>query len=421
MRGYGRQRREKRRRHNVNENDRLSNLPDCILLHILSFMNVKYAVQTSMLSKKWKNLWKHLQTLIVHYSPGFSTFPQFSRFVSRLLTLRDGLVALHDLDFELNLPIQPYLLERIAKYAVSHNVQQLGLTVMCDTGNFPSCIFSSQTLTSLKLNVQSADHFFKMLFPKSLNLPALTTLHLEHFAFCANGNDRCAKPFSSLNKLNSLNIVSCSLRDAEVLCISSTTLCNLTVHNRSRNFLYSIELSSPNLCTFAFTGVPFQLLSGSRNISSLEQVNIDAQILSNEEAKIDLGTCLNYPTSTPFILLSWLEELANIKSLTISTSTLQVLSLIPHLLELKYPILGSLKSLKVIHKPLSHGFIKILIQAKLQKETTKSGKAIAAKLRRAMKKEMFSSIPDGTMDFLLQNSPSAKVDIISCSTQVDTL
>ncbi|XP_057425452.1 putative F-box/FBD/LRR-repeat protein At1g78760 [Lotus japonicus] len=400
----------KRGRQSLNENenednkDRLSDLPDCILLHILSFVKAKAAVQTCILSTRWKDLWKRLPSLIL-LSSNFWTYKSFTKFVSRLLTLRDGSTALHGLDFEHDGHIQPHLLKRIVKYAVSHNVQRLGLSVTCAIEHFPPSVFSCETLTSLKLAVQPKGSLSeRTLLPKSLNLPALTTLHLEHFAFCANDNDRRAEPFSSFKRLNSLIVGSCSLSDADILCISNTSLCHLTVFNQFLDlYEYNIELSSPGLHSFAFTGTPYQLLSESSNLSSIEEVNIDVAIWYANLEKL-----------SPLVLLIWLAYLANIKSLTVSTSTLQVLCLHPKLLKLKFPLLGSLKSLKVIQKPLSRGFIEVLREVKLQKATTKSPKAAAAMLPKASKEDSFSSIPDGIVDFLLQNSPSAKISTSWC-------
>ncbi|XP_057425344.1 F-box/LRR-repeat protein At4g14103-like [Lotus japonicus] len=338
---------------NEENKDRLSDLPDCVLLHILSFVNAKYAVQTCTLSTRWKDLWKRLPSLILH-SSDFSTFKGFTKFVSTILTLRDGSIALHGLDLKRLGRIQPCLFKRIIKYVISHNVQQLGLCVNCDIEHFPTDVFSCETLTYLKLSVHFRE--VKTLLLQSFNLPALTTLHLEHFTICANGND-LAEPFSTFIRLNSLIIHDCSIIGSHILCISSTTLCNLTVHNDPVD-VYKIELSSPCLRTFTFTGTVCETLSG-RNLSSIEHVNLDILRASKPDA-----------------VLNWLEELTNIKSLTISISTLKVLSL-THVLKLKVPpILSSLKSVKV----------------KLRGE---------------------KSVLD--VDFFLQNSPSAKIDFIRCS------
>ncbi|VFQ59568.1 unnamed protein product [Cuscuta campestris] len=45
------------------EMDRLSALPDCLLIHILSFLGLKKAAITSLLGKRWKFLWTELPTL----------------------------------------------------------------------------------------------------------------------------------------------------------------------------------------------------------------------------------------------------------------------------------------------------------------------------------------------------------------------
>ncbi|KAL8485542.1 hypothetical protein ACS0TY_027728 [Phlomoides rotata] len=45
------------------EEDRISELRDAILLHILCSINIKEAVQTSILSKRWKNLWTSMPDL----------------------------------------------------------------------------------------------------------------------------------------------------------------------------------------------------------------------------------------------------------------------------------------------------------------------------------------------------------------------
>ncbi|AES88262.1 F-box/FBD-like domain protein [Medicago truncatula] len=53
----------------MSNEDRLSDLPDCVLLHILSMLDSKHRVRTGILSKRWKHLWKHIPTKI--FSQGF--------------------------------------------------------------------------------------------------------------------------------------------------------------------------------------------------------------------------------------------------------------------------------------------------------------------------------------------------------------
>jgi hypothetical protein len=82
------------------------------------------------------------------------------------------------------------------------------------------------------------------------------------------------------------------------------------MHSHSYDF-YEIELCTPSLDTFAFIGRPHQKISGS-SLSYVKHVDIDAEI-SSMDTEIP-----------PKFLLSWLLELINTKSLTVTASTLQV-------------------------------------------------------------------------------------------------
>jgi hypothetical protein len=143
-----------KRQHKDNYNkDIISDLTDSILIHILSFLTSKEAVQTCVLSKRWIYLWKSIPTLTLS-SSHFRIKGKFHVFVSQFLSLRDGTTAIHTL----NLYRRRYrecsrsLLQKIIKYAVSHNVQHLLIDYTCDIEHFPSCFFKCHTLTSLNLS-----------------------------------------------------------------------------------------------------------------------------------------------------------------------------------------------------------------------------------------------------------------------------
>ncbi|CAN1139606.1 Putative F-box/LRR-repeat protein At3g28410 [Linum perenne] len=52
---------------------RLSYLPDNILYHILSVLDTKFFIQTYVLSRLWRSVWKHVPVL-KRYLPRWSEF-----------------------------------------------------------------------------------------------------------------------------------------------------------------------------------------------------------------------------------------------------------------------------------------------------------------------------------------------------------
>ncbi|KAK2398550.1 polcalcin Phl p [Trifolium repens] len=143
--------------------------------------------------------------------------------------------------------------------------------------------------------------------------------------------------------------------------------------NLARNFpgsTFGIELyNAPSLHTFAFTGEEyFHKLYGSKSVLS-----------SIKHVYIDVVCYWNLRRTDPSNLLDLLVELANIESLTITSTTLMVLSNFPDILKVKLPSLLNLKSLKIITHPRARP----------------------------------TTIPNGMVDFLRQNSPLAKVLIVA--------
>jgi hypothetical protein len=318
--------------------------------------------------------------------------------------------------------IDTELLQLILNYVCSHNahIQQLRICVTAvDSRPILSCVSKCRALTSLKLSIyprysdsgraltslkhsiyprdSDNDDYKETLFPKSLNLPLLTNLDLENLTFCG-GESGCAEPFSAFTKLNSLVIRCCKVKDAQILNISSETLVNLTVEGYLYNLL-QIKLSTPSLCIFSFTGIPVQKICGS-GLSSVKQVNIDAQ---------DFGSSVDYG----LVLLSWLQDLVSVESLSVSSTTVQILSLVPNLLKVKIPSLCNLKTLEVQWMPLNYGSLYLYMEKAMLKKAASKSRKEAAMLSKTFKAcfQKPLPMPREIIDFLRQNSPSAKVNI----------
>jgi len=81
------------KRRNEEENDgtdMMSSLPESVVCHILSFLSIKTAVATSLVSRRWRNLWKHRQVFQFDddYTYDYERFKKFAFFVNAVLSLR---------------------------------------------------------------------------------------------------------------------------------------------------------------------------------------------------------------------------------------------------------------------------------------------------------------------------------------------
>lgn len=297
------------------EKDRLSDLPDFVLLHILKFMNAKQAVQTCVLSKRWKNLWKCLTKLALN-SSDFTGLTYFSKFVSWILSNRDDSISLTDIDLKRKGCIETELLDYVMTYAVSHNVQMLSIEVNLNFEHgfkLHPCVFFCKSLTYLKLSIWAIPWMTEL--PSSLHLPALKNLHLEHVTFAANENG-CAEPFSNCHTLSTLVLDRCNLhRDAKFLCISNSKLSCLSIGSTIQEVVYKVVLSTPNLNSLTVMRDLIHQVSAS-DLSFLDQVNIDVETYFHTNIE-----------RTYSALISWLQVLANYaKIMILSSSTLKILN-----------------------------------------------------------------------------------------------
>ncbi|KAI9108125.1 hypothetical protein K1719_020998 [Acacia pycnantha] len=166
---------------------RINDLPDSLLLHILSFLPAKEAVGTCLLSKRWRPLWPSLPTLELKRED-FQRLQFFQQFVDKMLKFVDlksvKKCVLCLSYYKTREYFRPQKISRWINAMMSTQVEHLELHLMPRMGDYelPSSVFTANNIKVLKLSgtristvtVGTLSH---------VNLPLLEVLHLKCFEF----------------------------------------------------------------------------------------------------------------------------------------------------------------------------------------------------------------------------------------------
>ncbi|TXG49166.1 hypothetical protein EZV62_025041 [Acer yangbiense] len=201
---------------NQMEIDRLSNLPEHIIHHILSFMDTKHAVQTSVLSMIWRYHWTHIYSLNLECRSNRTT--KFKKFVLDVLHHRKPF-NLNGLRFHLNGKKCWDLMRIIPSYALSKSLEELDTNLTTLLQSFYQC----QTLRTLKLCSCSGYLAASDLAVVS-SLTLLTTLELHDVWL------RDCEFFPSCLILENLSIIGCVM-SLTALNVSAPRLVKLIISN----------------------------------------------------------------------------------------------------------------------------------------------------------------------------------------------
>ncbi|KAJ4775750.1 F-box/FBD/LRR protein [Rhynchospora pubera] len=238
-----------------NTDDLISGLPDNLLHHIMSFLNTREAVQTCILSKRWKNVWRTLPYLYLNfndfkldvsnrYSPDL-----FMDFVSNLLLHRDP-TCLHTFQLDCRYPLDSddEIIIGWARYALMHNPRVLSLLVPNDAASqLCHSVFNCTSLEELHFG------YINMLDQIKLVPETIVTPHLRHLRlYNVHLNEKfMEKMFSECPGLTDLHLVWCSLK---IRSIRSRKLKCLTLHQCE----YEVEMQlidAPSLTELCIKGL----------------------------------------------------------------------------------------------------------------------------------------------------------------------
>jgi hypothetical protein len=161
--------------------DIISTLPDSLLCHILSFLEAKDVVATTILSKRWSNLWLYVPVLEFNaqLTDPYEIF-SFNDFVYSVLLSRGPTTFIKafklSVDYDCEEDFLPTLgFAKWINFVIQCGVQHLDLFLdLPSIPKLPNTIFTCKTLVSLDLTFFRLDHSFS-----SFQLPSLKTLNFD--------------------------------------------------------------------------------------------------------------------------------------------------------------------------------------------------------------------------------------------------
>ncbi|KAL3620487.1 hypothetical protein CASFOL_035399 [Castilleja foliolosa] len=297
--------------------DRLSALPDFLIIHILSLLEVKQSAITSVLSKRWQFLWTESPRLIFRFSEKRISTPALQHFVSRVnRTL--VLCGRNNLDtFELDFPYCKIYSPDVnvwVGFAVKSKAKQVSLSingnhVLDDFYKLPQTIFQSGYVKQLTLRGCTVA-------PRgTIEWPSLTKLHIEDAELQQHVIE---KILSGCPVLHCLVLEYC--RGFNRLEVCSKSLYELRVSDSVYYDFFDrplLQISAPYLHTLSvFLNPKGNKLLCLENISSLVRASIDFSEYS----------CNTFSAEVMSNAMELLEKIRHVKVVDLGYGYIAVLS-----------------------------------------------------------------------------------------------
>ncbi|CAN0840473.1 Putative F-box/FBD/LRR-repeat protein At1g78760 [Linum grandiflorum] len=330
--------------------DRLSNLPDSVFYHILSFLETKDVVQTSVLARRWRCAWKSVPALNFR-SQSFRDYTRFKIFVYRVLCLRYplGLRKIAFVDEGKSQYREGSLFARVILYGFSHDAKHLvfDLRTYKSREEVPEYYLydmfkatSGCNFETLELNSFMFDAEFQ-----SLGFRMLTKLELFECTFVSD-HEEVIDSFSGFPCLEHLVLVHPSPEDRDVddkrFRISGLGLLSLSVTD---SYFKKLEIHAPKLEHFNFNAIWDLVEFTELNLPSLDQavINISDVVSYVEEKTEDEDE--DEDERGKHCLMSLLRGLGNATTLKLSNSTIELLCRISEFLKKQHSPFTRLETL----------------------------------------------------------------------------
>ncbi|XP_026449152.1 F-box/FBD/LRR-repeat protein At1g16930-like [Papaver somniferum] len=240
----------------LEEKDLISELPDSLIHHILSFLPTKCVVPTTVLSKRWKNLWLQVPTLDFSHSDDEEDSDdeeetnRFMDSVDRVLFLRN---MSHMHKFSLTYKSDSrYLDNNRAKEwiatAVKCNVEEIILSMSYPEDTLvtlPVGLFTSESLTKLEIDFEDNYSYCMLDLPHSISFPRHKILRISGIDF--QDEVLVRQLFSSCPLLEDLCLTDCDFCHINLISISAPKLKSFTLTGGMPMVSVGLKIDAPNL------------------------------------------------------------------------------------------------------------------------------------------------------------------------------
>ncbi|CAE5972664.1 unnamed protein product [Arabidopsis arenosa] len=274
--------------------DLISSLPDVILHDILSFMPTKFAIRTSLLSKRWRHIW--CQTPSLSFENCRLESPSLNEILTRYTAPKMVKFHLHTIAMN-NIP---HHINRWIKLVMSRNVENLSLDLFNFAEyKFPAFFYINSSVKQLSLKFSP----FDMVVPRCL--VSWTSLRKLYLSSCSLSDESMAQILSGCPNLERLKLCSCNA--LKILDLSKSMRLRTLEINSDTRFPGTLKIVAPYIhCLILKSShhLPCVLVDVSSLVEARLNISIDSL---SKTIKDDI---------LQFMVLKMLEKLQNVEKLT---------------------------------------------------------------------------------------------------------
>ncbi|XP_015073035.1 F-box protein At5g03100-like [Solanum pennellii] len=314
---------KKRKIENETLEDCISGLPDGFLIQMLSLLPTKDAVASSLLSKRWRNLWTPIHSFYFS-NANYIDVRKFKSFVDNALIhststeIKKFVLDLRTILWQPELWRSGSKISQWIDFAVGKEVQDVAIYAQPYSSHFsyelPLSMYTCSSLITLTLT--------NWVFHKRLNIAwnSLKSLTLHSTSL---DDDDIVKLLSSCPALEAMELSSCEkLRSLKITSnLKRLTLSNHLLPDVQGNEV--LEIDAPHLKHLDISGDLGELKCRLVNVSSLVVASLTFSdmciTVGKRESEIDEDECPSYHQVTRNLVLDYLEKLSNVTELIIGS------------------------------------------------------------------------------------------------------